>query len=202
MTYGREFYATEDENWISPNGHFDFADAYIDEVNAYDADPQTFAEVSVAYNLWSSFVVFKFSFPVKSNKVKVYMRKIFPEGLIDLQVRVGGEWVKVYRGTIAENTEVIHGFDESMIDRVRMRFFGNLVPFDAIRIGEVAILEVPEVEPEPEPKAKYCMILALFGGSVLSRYFPYIRLFRDRVLPQVITDFYYAFSTWILAVIA
>lgn len=46
-----------------------------------------------------------------------------------------------------------------------------------------------------------CLILALFGTTFLSRYFPLIRLFRDRVLPQIIIDGYYSFSTWILTVI-
>ncbi len=54
---------------------------------------------------------------------------------------------------------------------------------------------------EEPPISRNCLIIALFGTTFLSRYFPLIRLFRDRVLPQIITDSYYAFSTWILAVV-
>lgn len=67
---------------------------------------------------------------------------------------------------------------------------------------KTAVISLIGEEPEPEPEpSKGCLMMALFGTTILARCFPYLRLFRDRVLPQIITDSYYAFSTWILAVV-
>lgn len=67
---------------------------------------------------------------------------------------------------------------------------------------KTAVISLSEEPPEEPPSGKNCLILALFGATFLSRYFPFVRLFRDRVLPQIVTDCYYAFSTWILTVVA
>jgi hypothetical protein len=43
-----------------------------------------------------------------------------------------------------------------------------------------------------------CLIMALFGATSLSKFFPYLRLFRDIYLPNIITSYYYSISSWIL----
>lgn len=57
--------------------------------------------------------------------------------------------------------------------------------------------EEPEPSPDgepPTPSPSLCMIAFLFGATCLSRAFPYLRMFRDRVLPKTVTKLYYALS--------
>lgn len=71
-----------------------------------------------------------------------------------------------------------------------------------VSIFTVVDTKTASIRAEEPPSPRNCLIIALFGATFLSRYFPFVRLFRDRVLPQIVTDAYYAFSTWILTVVA
>lgn len=56
---------------------------------------------------------------------------------------------------------------------------------------------------EAEPSARSglppaCLIAFLFGTSALSRMLPYLRMFRDRVLPSPVTVAYYVLSGFAL----
>lgn len=53
-----------------------------------------------------------------------------------------------------------------------------------------------------ENGARGCLMMAMVGGTFLAPHlFPYLRLFRDLVLPRFITEGYYQFSTWILRLV-
>jgi hypothetical protein len=43
-----------------------------------------------------------------------------------------------------------------------------------------------------------CMIAFLFGSTLLSHLFPYLRMFRDAFLPSIVTHGYYHFSRVVL----
>lgn len=66
--------------------------------------------------------------------------------------------------------------------------------------GVRAWIDAQAPPPEPPP-VDHCLIMFLFGSTFLARAFPYLRMFRDVVLPQIITEGYYRFSAWILSIL-
>jgi len=70
-------------------------------------------------------------------------------------------------------------------------------PTDAPIPDPYRLQRPPPDEGAPSP----CLIMAIFGATSLVRFFPYLRIFRDALLPQIITNGYYAFSTWILRLV-
>ena len=74
---------------------------------------------------------------------------------------------------------------DGMIDMKDLYFFGQ-------HIGK--LVHVPQEPPPPEPPItppSACMIVFLFGSTILAKVFPILRAFRDVVLPNIITDLYY-----------
>lgn len=66
--------------------------------------------------------------------------------------------------------------------------------------------EEPPTPPDGEPPTPptpptACLLMAIFGSSFIAYSFPYLRLFRDLVLPHFITNGYYQLSTWILRMV-
>jgi len=62
-------------------------------------------------------------------------------------------------------------------------------------------IDSQEPPPPPAPPSEDCLLMAIFGATFLARSFPYLRLFRDLVLPQILTSAYYQFSAWILSIL-
>lgn len=202
MTFGEYFYSSEGESWISPDGYSDPSNTWNDEPNAYDGNTSTATLTSIDVKTWSGFLYLTFSTPIKSKKLRIYvLAHVFD--LFDIDAKVNGRYTLIYHGKLENRTWIEKVFNEGLIDEIRIRVYRPLSSAMSIKqIFEIQVLEVAEPDNgnNGEP-SKGCLMMALFGTTLLARCFPYLRLFRDRVLPQIITDSYYAFSTWILGVV-
>lgn len=201
MTFGEYFYSGE-QTWIRPDGHSDPSNLWTDEADAYDGDTSTCAVTSLDIDKWGSFIGLTFSKAIISNKLRIHVL-CHSLDLIDIIAKINGSLVHVYQGTIQNRTWVEKTFSKGLVSEIQVRFYRPSSSAMSLKeIFEVDLWQVTEPEPEPEPQlSKNCLMMALFGTTLLARCFPYLRLFRDRVLPQIITDSYYTFSTWILAVV-
>lgn len=199
MSYGEQFYS--DEPWISPDGHADPNNAWTDEPNAHDGNISTSALTSLDINAWSGFLGLTFSRAIISNKLRIYVL-CHALDLIDIIAKINGSWVNVYQGTIPNKTWIQKAFSEGSVSEIKVRFYRP--SSSAMSSKQIFDVDLGEVSPPPNNHIppKGCLMMALFSTTFLAQFFPYLRLFRDRVLPQIITDGYYAFSTWILAVVA
>jgi hypothetical protein len=108
--------------WMSPTGH-EAGSGWGLEVQAYDDNLATGAEIFVESIGWSAFLVLTIA-AVASNKLRFQAQQNdYTQSLIDVDVYKDGAWVDVYEGTYNTDDMIEKPFAQGSVTKARVRFY-------------------------------------------------------------------------------
>lgn len=136
--------------WVSPTGFSDPDNSWIDEANAYDDNPNTYATGTVPPQ-WGGFLYLTLPTPIQANKLRLMLAGPSTNRNVDVDVKVDGVWVNVFEGAYAlwVDTWKEISFGQGNVDQVRIRFYqGYTYPVQCY-VRDVDVWEVEAVVPPP-----------------------------------------------------
>jgi len=134
--------ANEPFLWQTPDNHLDSENEWNFEYASYDDNVTTKAWNPFGFlGQYTAFLYLNYSIPIFGNACRYYASGL---GDIDVDVKLDGEWVDVYEGTLMgeENQWVEKNFAEGVCDVIRIRFY--METDMTVNLNECDVYGVPQ----------------------------------------------------------